>query len=53
MKFRAIIDPTQNNSIGATIKYSVEEGNKIKVVASLFKDDLVHFGMKGTFSLPS
>jgi 3-hydroxyacyl-[acyl-carrier-protein] dehydratase len=51
MKFRAIIDPTQNNSISATIRYSMEEGNKIKVVASLFKDQLVHFGMKAVFDL--
>jgi len=48
MKFLAVIDPTQNKIINATIKYSTEEG-KVKVVASLFKDQLVHFRLKGSF----
>lgn len=47
MKFLAVIDPTQNNIINTTIKYSLEESGKVKAVASLFKDELVHFKFKG------
>lgn len=50
MKFLAVIDPTQNNIINATIKYSTEEG-KVKVVASLFKEETIHFRMKGTLTI--
>lgn len=50
MKFLAVIDPAQNNIINATVKYSTEEG-KVKVVASLFKDELIHFRMKGTLAI--
>lgn len=50
IKFLAVIDPTQNNIISTTIKYNIEEGAKLKVVASLFKDDTIHFRMKATFA---
>ncbi len=50
MKFLAIIDPQQNNSIQAALKYTVQE-NEITVTATLFKDELTHFKFKGLFSL--
>jgi 3-hydroxyacyl-[acyl-carrier-protein] dehydratase len=46
MKFLAVIDPTKNNIINATIKYTMEEDGKVKVVATLFKDELMHFKLK-------
>jgi 3-hydroxyacyl-[acyl-carrier-protein] dehydratase len=49
MKFLAVADPTQNNIISAAIKYSLEDGGQIKTVATLFKDELVHFKFKGLF----
>lgn len=51
MKFLAIIDPRQNNLIQATIKYAVEENGNLNVVATLFKDELVHFKFKGLFAV--
>lgn len=53
MKFLAVIDPTKNNSISAHIKYSQEEGGQVKVMASLFKEVLVHFKFKGVFLINS
>jgi 3-hydroxyacyl-[acyl-carrier-protein] dehydratase len=47
MKFLAVIDPRQNNLIHATIKMSTDENGAINIVASLFKDELVHFKCKG------
>lgn len=47
MKFLAVINPQQNNLIHATIKYAVDESGIINIVASLFKDELVHFKFKG------
>lgn len=46
MKFLAVIDPTQNNRIQATIKYAAGENGTINVQATLFKDELVHFKCK-------
>lgn len=46
MKFLAVIDPTQNNRIQATIKHSTVENGMINVQATLFKDELVHFKCK-------
>ncbi len=46
MKFLAVIDPTRNNLISASIKYSVEE-EQVKITASLFKEELMHFKFKG------
>jgi 3-hydroxyacyl-[acyl-carrier-protein] dehydratase len=51
MKFLAVIDPTQNNIIQATLKYAVEEGDCISVSATLFKNELVHFKFKGVFKI--
>lgn len=50
MKFLAVIDPTQNNIISATINYTVD-GEQVKTNASLFKDELVHFKFKGVLIL--
>lgn len=47
MKFMAIINPQQNNLVHASIKYATEENGAINIVASLFKDELVHFKFKG------
>ena len=47
MKFMAVINPQENNLIQATIKYTAAENGIIQVVASLYKDELVHFKFKG------
>lgn len=49
MKFLAVINPLENNLIHASIKYSSDESGNTNVVASLFKDELVHFKFKGQF----
>jgi 3-hydroxyacyl-[acyl-carrier-protein] dehydratase len=49
MKFLAVINPLENNLIHASIKYSTGESGDVNVVASLFKDELVHFKFKGQF----
>ena len=46
MKFLAVIDPQRNNLVHATIKYDVDESGLIKIVASIYKDELVHFKCK-------
>jgi len=51
MKFLAIIDPQRNNLIQANITYDTAENGAIKVTASLFKDELVHFKFKGQFEI--
>jgi 3-hydroxyacyl-[acyl-carrier-protein] dehydratase len=47
MKFLAVINPLENNLIHASIKYATEESSAVNIVASLFKDELVHFKFKG------
>ncbi len=47
MKFLAVINPLENNLIHASIKYTAGESGAINIVASLFKDELVHFKCKG------
>ncbi|MFM6925905.1 MAG: hypothetical protein ACKOU7_10430 [Ferruginibacter sp.] len=49
MKFLAVINPLENNLIHASIKYGTDESGALNVVASLFKDELVHFKFKGQF----
>ena len=49
MKFLAVINPQQNNLIHASIKIVTDENGAINIVASLFKDELVHFKFKGQF----
>jgi len=51
MKFLAVINPLENNLIHASIKYVSDESGAINVVASLFKDELVHFKFKGQFKV--
>ncbi len=51
MKFLAVINPIENNLIHASIKYATDETGAINIVASLFKDELVHFKFKGQFVL--
>ena len=51
MKFLAILDPSKNNSISANIKYTTGENGNLNIVASLFKDELMHFKFKGTFAI--
>ena len=46
MKFLAVINPLENNLIHASIKYAADETGAINIVASLFKDELVHFKCK-------
>ena len=52
MKFLAVINPLENNLIHASIKYTTDESGAINIVASLFKDELVHFKFKGQFVIP-
>lgn len=47
MKFMAVINPQENNLVQATIKYTTDESGALNIVASLFKDELVHFKFKG------
>jgi 3-hydroxyacyl-[acyl-carrier-protein] dehydratase len=49
MKFLAVINPLENNLIHASIKYAADETGAINVVASFYKDELVHFKFKGQF----
>jgi 3-hydroxyacyl-[acyl-carrier-protein] dehydratase len=49
MKFLAVINPIENNLVHASIKYTTDESGAVNVVASLFKDELVHFKFKGQF----
>lgn len=50
MKFLAVINPLENNLIHASIKYTTtDENDAVNVVASLFKDELLHFKFKGQF----
>jgi 3-hydroxyacyl-[acyl-carrier-protein] dehydratase len=51
MKFLAVINPVENNLIHASIKYTTDESAAVNVVASLFKDELVHFKFKGQFKV--
>ena len=51
MKFLAVINPLENNLIHASIKYATDETGAINIVASLFKDELVHFKCKAKFVL--
>ncbi len=50
MKFLAVIDPQVNNLIHTSIKYSTGENGRINIIATLFKDELVHFKFKGEFT---
>ena len=50
MKFVAIIDPQRNNIINAALKYVLEADGNINVVATFFKDELIHFKFKGLFA---
>jgi 3-hydroxyacyl-[acyl-carrier-protein] dehydratase len=50
MKFLAIIDPSQNNNISATLKYAIDDNQNMVVSAVLFKDELTHFKFKGVFA---
>lgn len=49
MKFLAIIDPGQSNTIRATLRYSMEANGNMSVMATLYKDALIHFKFKGLF----
>jgi 3-hydroxyacyl-[acyl-carrier-protein] dehydratase len=51
MKFLAIIDPSKNHLISANIKYNTGEDGSLNVVASLFKEELIHFRFKGLFTI--
>lgn len=52
MKFLAIIDPVRNNKVEARLKIMAVDEDQLHVVASLFKDELVHFKFKGSFRKP-
>lgn len=46
LKFLAVINPLENNLVHASIKYKVDETGIIHIIASLFKDELIHFKCK-------
>ena len=50
MKFLAIINPQANNLVHASIKYAADESGAVNIVASLFKDELIHFTFKVQFN---
>lgn len=52
MKFLAIIDPVRNNTVEARLKITAVD-DQLQVVASLFKDELIHFKFKGSFRKPA
>ena len=52
MKFLAVINPLENNLIHASVKYATDESGAINIVASLFKDELVHFKCKAKLQVP-
>ncbi|MBX2933487.1 MAG: 3-hydroxyacyl-ACP dehydratase [Ferruginibacter sp.] len=49
LKFLAVINPLHNNIVHTSIKYVDEQNGVIKINASIFKDELMHFKCK--FSL--
>ena len=49
IKFLVIIDPTQNNIIGAELKYKPEENGNMNVTAILSKGETIYFKFKGLF----
>lgn len=49
MGFLRLIYLPENNLKHASIKYAADESGAINIVASLFKDELVHFKFKGQF----
>lgn len=51
LKFLAVINPLENNLVHATIKIAEEESGQVKIAASLFKDDLVHFKCKALLKI--
>lgn len=46
LKFLAVINPLHNNLVHANIKYVEEENGVIKINASIYKDELMHFKCK-------
>jgi 3-hydroxyacyl-[acyl-carrier-protein] dehydratase len=49
IKFLKIIDPNETRIIHIQLKYNTEEDGAIIFVASLFKDSLIYFKIKGSF----
>lgn len=49
MKFLALIDPSRNNNIQVSLKYSIETDGSMILNATLYKDELTHFKFKGQF----
>jgi 3-hydroxyacyl-[acyl-carrier-protein] dehydratase len=49
MKFLAIINPIQNSSINANLKYALNEKENLYLIASLSVKDITYFKFKGNF----
>jgi 3-hydroxyacyl-[acyl-carrier-protein] dehydratase len=49
LKFLTVINPTENNTIHAELKYFISEDGKIKVGASFVNDSVTYFKMNGVF----
>ncbi len=47
MKFLVVIDPSQNNIIQATLKYTQEDDGKMNITATLLHEQTTHFKFKG------
>ena len=45
-KFLAVIEPCKSNLVHSTIKYTAGENGCINIVASIYKDELLHFKCK-------
>ena len=50
LKFLAVINPRENNLVHASIKINTDETGAINIIASIFKDELIHFKFKGQFA---
>jgi 3-hydroxyacyl-[acyl-carrier-protein] dehydratase len=51
IKFLAVIDPSKNNSISATLQYSINDNSNLVVTAILFKNELIYFKSKNVYAL--
>ena len=51
IKFLAVIDPIKNNSISATLQYSINDNSNLVVTATLFKNELIYFKSKNVYAL--
>ena len=51
-KFLAILDPTQNDTVNADIKYENDETGQLNVQASLYHEQAFYLKLKARFIVP-